>query len=67
MIQAADAGIGIVGKEGRQAALASDFALTQFSHIGKRLFLLIIFFIYIDSFSQFSHLVILLIVIIYYI
>jgi len=33
MIQAADVGIGIVGKEGRQASLASDFSVDQFSHI----------------------------------
>lgn len=33
MIQAADIGIGIVGKEGRQASLASDFSVDQFSHI----------------------------------
>ncbi|XP_023229117.1 probable phospholipid-transporting ATPase IIA isoform X2 [Centruroides sculpturatus] len=38
MIQAADAGIGIVGKEGKQASLAADFSITQFSHI-SRLFL----------------------------
>ena len=38
MIQAADVGIGIVGKEGRQASLASDFSLTQFNHVA-RLFL----------------------------
>ncbi|BFZ12719.1 hypothetical protein BsWGS_15758 [Bradybaena similaris] len=37
MIQAADAGIGIVGKEGRQASLAADFSVTQFSHIGRLL------------------------------
>ena len=36
MIQAADIGLGIVGKEGMQASLAADFSLTQFSHI-KRL------------------------------
>ena len=35
MIQAASVGIGIVGKEGKQASLASDFSLSQFSHIGK--------------------------------
>lgn len=35
MIQAADAGIGIVGKEGKQASLAADFSITQFSHIGR--------------------------------
>ncbi|XP_035212705.1 probable phospholipid-transporting ATPase IIB isoform X2 [Stegodyphus dumicola] len=33
MIQAADVGIGIVGKEGKQASLAADFSVTQFSHI----------------------------------
>lgn len=37
MIQAASAGIGIVGKEGRQASLAADFSLTQFSHVAKLL------------------------------
>ncbi|KAL5021907.1 hypothetical protein ScPMuIL_001062 [Solemya velum] len=37
MIQAADAGIGIVGKEGKQASLAADFSITQFSHIGRLL------------------------------
>lgn len=37
MIQAADAGIGIVGKEGKQAALAADFSITQFSYIGRLL------------------------------
>ena len=35
MIQAADVGIGIVGKEGRQASLAADFSITQFCHITK--------------------------------
>jgi phospholipid-translocating ATPase len=37
MIQAADVGVGIVGKEGRQASLAADFSITQFSHITKLL------------------------------
>lgn len=37
MIQAADVGIGIVGKEGRQASLAADFSITQFSHVTKLL------------------------------
>jgi phospholipid-translocating ATPase len=32
MIQSADIGLGIVGKEGRQASLAADFSITQFSH-----------------------------------
>lgn len=33
MIQAADVGVGIVGKEGKQAALASDFSITKFKHL----------------------------------
>ncbi|XP_065178870.1 probable phospholipid-transporting ATPase IIB isoform X2 [Sycon ciliatum] len=37
MIQAADAGIGIVGKEGKQASLASDFSITQFKNVGRLL------------------------------
>ena len=37
MIQAADTGIGIVGKEGRQASLAADFSITQFSHLVRLL------------------------------
>ncbi|XP_047683978.1 probable phospholipid-transporting ATPase IIB isoform X3 [Prionailurus viverrinus] len=37
MIQAADCGIGIEGKEGRQASLAADFSVTQFRHIGRLL------------------------------
>jgi phospholipid-translocating ATPase len=37
MIQAADVGVGIVGKEGKQASLASDFSITQFSFISRLL------------------------------
>ncbi|KAK3086037.1 hypothetical protein FSP39_012460 [Pinctada imbricata] len=37
MIQAANVGVGIVGKEGKQASLAADFSITQFSHIGRLL------------------------------
>nr|CAB3224704.1 probable phospholipid-transporting ATPase IIA [Phallusia mammillata] len=37
MIQAADCGIGIVGKEGKQASLAADFSITQFSYLGPLL------------------------------
>jgi len=37
MIQAADAGIGIVGKEGKQASLAADFSITQFKNVGRLL------------------------------
>ena len=35
MIMEADVGIGIVGKEGMQAALASDFSIHQFSYLKK--------------------------------
>lgn len=37
MIQAADVGVGIVGKEGKQASLAADFSVTQFCHLTKLL------------------------------
>ncbi|SNX82093.1 probable NEO1 - P-type ATPase, a proposed aminophospholipid translocase [Melanopsichium pennsylvanicum] len=37
MIQAADVGLGIVGKEGKQASLAADFSITQFSFLTKLL------------------------------
>jgi phospholipid-translocating ATPase len=33
----AAAGVGIVGKEGKQASLAADFSVTQFSHLTKLL------------------------------
>jgi phospholipid-translocating ATPase len=33
MIQEADVGIGLVGKEGLQASLASDFSITKFSNL----------------------------------
>jgi len=33
MIQEADIGIGLVGKEGKQASLAADFSLTKFKHL----------------------------------
>ncbi|OHS95070.1 phospholipid-translocating P-type ATPase, flippase family protein [Tritrichomonas foetus] len=36
MIQTANVGIGIIGREGRQAASNSDFAITRFKHL-KRL------------------------------
>lgn len=35
MILKANVGIGIVGKEGKQASLAADFSITQFSHLKK--------------------------------
>ncbi|RHZ62903.1 hypothetical protein Glove_334g35 [Diversispora epigaea] len=37
MIQAAHIGVGIVGKEGRQASLAADFSILQFSYLTKLL------------------------------
>lgn len=37
MIQAADVGVGIVGKEGRQASLAADFSIEHFHHLTKLL------------------------------
>lgn len=37
MIQAADVGVGIVGKEGRQASLAADFSIDQFCYLTKLL------------------------------
>ena len=33
MIQEADVGIGIVGKEGMQASLAADFSISEFKHL----------------------------------
>lgn len=33
MIQAADIGVGIAGKEGRSAVNNSDFGLTQFKYL----------------------------------
>ena len=35
MIQAAHVGIGVEGREGRQAALAADFSIRQFSHLSR--------------------------------
>ncbi|CCE65229.1 hypothetical protein TPHA_0K00950 [Tetrapisispora phaffii CBS 4417] len=37
MIQSADVGVGIVGKEGKQASLAADFSVTQFCHLTELL------------------------------
>lgn len=37
MIQSADVGVGIVGKEGKQASIAADFSITQFCHLTKLL------------------------------
>jgi len=37
MIQAADTGIGIAGLEGKQASLAADFSIAQFSHLSRLL------------------------------
>ncbi|CAF3011590.1 unnamed protein product, partial [Rotaria sp. Silwood2] len=38
MIQNAHVGIGIVGKEGKQASLAADFSINQFSYLSRLLF-----------------------------
>ena len=35
MILEADVGVGIEGKEGKQASLAADFSVTQFSHLSR--------------------------------
>lgn len=35
MLHAAHVGIGVEGREGRQAALAADFSITQFSHLSR--------------------------------
>lgn len=35
MIQAADVGIGIEGKEGKQAALAADYSIIKFNYLNK--------------------------------
>ena len=35
MILEANVGIGIVGKEGKQASLASDFSINQFSYLRR--------------------------------
>ncbi|KAJ1909292.1 putative aminophospholipid-translocase, partial [Coemansia sp. S17] len=37
MIQAADVGVGLVGKEGKQASLAADFSILQFSFLARLL------------------------------
>lgn len=37
MIQQADAGIGIEGREGKQASLAGDFSIQRFSHLSRLL------------------------------
>lgn len=36
MIQAADVGVGIMGKEGRQAVNSSDYAIGQFRFLVSR-------------------------------
>lgn len=35
MIQEGDVGLGIVGKEGKQASLAADFSILKFKHLTK--------------------------------
>lgn len=39
MIQAADIGVGILGKEGNQAAMQSDYSFSQFRFLGRLLLL----------------------------
>ncbi|KAG9511208.1 putative phospholipid-transporting ATPase IIB, partial [Fragariocoptes setiger] len=39
MIQQADVGVGISGKEGQQASLAADFSIVQFNHIYRLILL----------------------------
>uniref|UniRef100_A0A0K8T9U4 Phospholipid-transporting ATPase n=1 Tax=Lygus hesperus TaxID=30085 RepID=A0A0K8T9U4_LYGHE len=39
MIQAADVGIGIAGKEGKQASLAADFSISEFSSLQRLFFI----------------------------
>jgi len=38
MIQEADVGVGIFGKEGKQAALSSDFSILEFKHLKRLIF-----------------------------
>lgn len=38
MIQESHVGIGIFGKEGKQAALSSDFSITEFKHLKNLMF-----------------------------
>ena len=33
MIQEANVGVGLVGKEGKQASLAADYSITKFMHL----------------------------------
>jgi len=35
MLQAADVGVGLIGREGRQAAMSADFALHKFCHLHR--------------------------------
>ncbi|EPX70673.1 P-type ATPase [Schizosaccharomyces octosporus yFS286] len=37
MIQVANIGVGVVGKEGQQASLAADYSIKEFSHIARLL------------------------------
>jgi phospholipid-translocating ATPase len=39
MIQAAHVGVGLVGKEGKQASLAADFSITQFQYLSRLLYI----------------------------
>lgn len=66
MIQTADVGIGISGVEGRQAVMASDFAIPRFSFLLRlllvhghwcydRLARMVLYFFYKNAVSRFSY------------
>lgn len=46
MIQAADIGIGLVGKEGMQASLAADYSMTRFRDLSRLLCTLLLLFLF---------------------
>ena len=45
MIQEADVGIGIIGKEGQQASLAADFSVAQFGALTRFYFFVCLLFV----------------------
>jgi phospholipid-translocating ATPase len=48
-------GIGIEGKEGKQAALASDFSITKFKHLNILLLWHGLIFLYYNSLGRLSY------------
>ena len=56
MIQAANVGVGIVGKEGNQASLAADFSITQFSHLTRLICTYSVFYIFSFDVTNLLHL-----------